>query len=428
MENKKGNYEDNSESSLDDTTNDNASAFDLDDDDDAFNDVKGSIEESDAETDVDNLLAGSQDKHDDKKESTKKERSERRKKIFVWSFFLLLFALIVVAIVIGNNTTSGSEGDGDNGDNQVGVENPPPPLGLEDNTQYEAPPPVVSDNVNQAAIPIEKDDYARYNNEVVSDGLSEWAEIYELTRGGSIENDEYDYAIGNFGDTAQDTEVEELGEGETPALRELIETSTTANSIAGYAGNFPSRYEGYTNYVGDERLEDGTHNPMYSFVLREDLLFAFGHHVERLINPVYGNWWIWQHGGENATTNIESFLFEDMFTEEWWNENITESDKSNLPVFADWDHNDYGRDDLWDGIRWVGEVTNNNVTTIQTQNGTSFDIRSQMDILFTAYDDEGETLERTGTLTIVLTPNYEDDRVINYRLLISEADLVMDDE
>lgn len=91
--------------------------------------------------------------------------------------------------------------------------------------------------------------------------------------------------------------------------------------------------------------EDGEFelNPRYVDFVQEDIKIAYSVYVNRLINPEFGMWGhIQSIEGRNIAIHPDFGGMKDMFTDEWWAENIkvkdyNQKDYSKLPILADWD-------------------------------------------------------------------------------------------
>lgn len=194
-------------------------------------------------------------------------------------------------------------------------------------------------------------------------------------------------------------------------------------NIESVAQQYPSRADNYTSNPDFVYLEDGSFNPFYSLLTTEDVEYFFGNSVQRFLNPVFGEWGMFQHPEGPFDSVVEGFPadnFRSLFTEDWWNENIENGDASNLPVLADWNEDDYGGLDLvQNNERWFGEITSHDISV----EGSSADteILSSMGVEYTSYDSSGGTVSREGTLEITVVPNIEDLSDPDNRLIISDV-------
>lgn len=198
--------------------------------------------------------------------------------------------------------------------------------------------------------------------------------------------------------------IEDLMRKEFPAIRNA-------------ASQYPSRAEGYVNNPDQVYLPDGSYNPMYSFVLSEDIEFFFGHSVQRLLNPLYGDWVDLTLGLDNKNSTIAQRKFGDMFSSDYFAENIKDNNISALPILANWDNQSY--EDF--GREWYGEMED---VKIVFQDGTEvFD--ATIDVKYSRFASNGSVDEKKGILTLTASPNYESPEDTNNRYVITNAKLSM---
>lgn len=94
------------------------------------------------------------------------------------------------------------------------------------------------------------------------------------------------------------------------------------------------------NLIDDPRFattEDGRINPDYSYITMENVMPLIRDDVERLINPVYGNWWIAQYADRIAANNAAG-TFNDMTGQS--PKNMREV-RNVLDLYADWNGDFY---------------------------------------------------------------------------------------
>lgn len=94
------------------------------------------------------------------------------------------------------------------------------------------------------------------------------------------------------------------------------------------------------NLVDDPRFattKDGRINPDYSYITMENVMPLIRDDVERLINPVYGNWWIAQYPDRIAANNAAG-AFNDMTGQS--PKNMREV-RNILDLYADWNGDFY---------------------------------------------------------------------------------------
>lgn len=120
---------------------------------------------------------------------------------------------------------------------------------------------------------------------------------------------------------------------------------TTANTKAIKAASanaslsLPSK-QSNPNLIDDPRFattKDGRINPDYSYITMENVMPLIRDDVERLINPVYGNWWIAQYPDRIAANNAAG-TFNDMIEQR--PKNMREV-RNVLDLYADWNGDFY---------------------------------------------------------------------------------------
>lgn len=109
---------------------------------------------------------------------------------------------------------------------------------------------------------------------------------------------------------------------------------------------YPSVTEGFTSDPNNMYDEDGLPNIYYSTATREDIKFLVVQYLNRLYNPMFGNWIQYQYGKDHKTSNMSDQIYGDMFTDSY-----IEKNKENMPFYTDKEGNDYG-------IKW----SNNDVS------------------------------------------------------------------
>lgn len=295
---------------------------------------------------------------------------------------------------------------------------------LEDDAASEA-----SDAPSDEGFPTDLDLYLRegYNSVENQQALNSWEDEYlDLDSWEELETDDgvisfEDWDVEANSPTDERRELSPGDEGYEEAQGWIYRDNAESAYRSGYIGdisqNWPSRGMGYTNNPELEQLEDGSLNPWYSYVVAEDVQWFFGHNLQRLLNPVYGGWFYWHEAPEEiGLTN-----FRELFTADWWDENIENGDVSNLPIYADWDNNNYGLDNEVGTYGWFGEVTDAEVEITEGEDGLSV-IDATLYIEYSALSG-GDTISRDAQLDIQVIPNTEDTEDINNRMLISSAQL-----
>lgn len=271
---------------------------------------------------------------------------------------------------------------------------------------------VFSDDYDPVPLPVDKPDYAQHDHRLISGGLGEWARLYSEGNAHTSSDDIAD------ADSILDLDS-------SLDARQLVENSQLDTPVGFFSSHFASRSAGYSNRKEDMYHDDGSRNWEYSYVLAEDIQFLFGHHIERLLNPVYGDWVDLQYG---ETEGFNYNQFRQLFTKRWWNANIVEGDPSNLPLFADWEgdgYSDYTDEELSaDGSpRWVGEIEDYDFELIETNEGRSFEIEATLDINFVSWIEGRGSVTQKAQLDITIVPNYDRTDLYSYRTILDSAEL-----
>lgn len=286
---------------------------------------------------------------------------------------------------------------------------------------------------SEQGFPMELDGYLEegYNSANNEESLnayeSSWSDTEdwnppELDENGTVTFDEWDQEANAPADPRRELSPGDDGYAEAQGwiYRDNAEQEYRDGYIGDIAQYWPSREQGFTNNSELFHLEDGSMNPWFSYVVAEDVQWFFGNNLQRLLNPVYGGWF-YDH---SEPKNIDLTLMQELFTDEWWNENIVEGDASNLPIYADWEDNDYGVDDVG-SYGWFGDITDTNLEVAQNDEGDNI-INGRIFIEYHAVDSDNDSLEtREAQLDIQVIPNREDPADVNNRLLINEAELTM---
>lgn len=285
----------------------------------------------------------------------------------------------------------------------------------------------------EEGFPVDIDEYLKtgYNSVENTSFTNAWEDEYLDPNGwqpletedGVIEFDDWDVEANAPSDPRRDLSPGD--EGYEDAMGWIYRDNAEQEYRHGYIGdiaqNWPAREMGYTNNPDREVDDDGMPNPWYSYVLAEDVQWFFGNNLQRIINPVYGGWFYDHENPQDMDTSV----FRELFTEGWWEENIEDGDASNLPIFADWNNDSYGGQEVGT-YGWFGEVVDSNVEVVPDEEGYSV-INATLDLEYSALSSGGDTITREAQLDIQVIPNQEDTDDINNRFLISNAQLTVED-
>lgn len=144
--------------------------------------------------------------------------------------------------------------------------------------------------------------------------------------------------------------------------REKIANSLDKTNFLYMTSVYPSVAEGFTSDPNSMYDEDGLPNIYYSTATKEDIKFLVIQYLNRLYNPVFGNWTEYQYGKDYKTSEMSDQIYGDMFTDDY-----IEKNKTNMPFYTDREGNDYGL--KWNNKdvskpRFVGTVSD--ITKLET--------------------------------------------------------------
>ena len=210
-------------------------------------------------------------------------------------------------------------------------------------------------------------------------------------------------------------------------LEAWVQTDAQAQGILN--SGFASASGDVTDDTTEALLKDGTPNPKYSFLTSDNVKQNYSSYVNRLINPVFGTWGDLQYSKNNPKSNAAATLLRDMFTDDWWYANTKAGeDYSKVPVFADWNANDYGmkfKDEKGSQGRWFGEVVSENIRTNQNSDGSFKNIELTANIKYSAYSSDGSIATKMGVLKLTMVQNPSTDNNPTNRILINNATLTI---
>jgi hypothetical protein len=211
-------------------------------------------------------------------------------------------------------------------------------------------------------------------------------------------------------------------------LRKSILKHIEATELYSASNTLPSAAAGYTSDDSKQLLPDGTMNPKYSYWTAEVLQYESGQYIERLINPRFGGWEMYQYPGNKAASNFNLDLISDMFTESWYEKNSEKPLSEYVPVLSDWSSDSYGMKDdlLTTGSRWYGEMQSSETKLVYNDETQQYDVSVIAKIKYTAWNKDQSKLEKNGTLTLNLVPNIDRNESDN-KVLIDSASLNMEE-
>lgn len=201
--------------------------------------------------------------------------------------------------------------------------------------------------------------------------------------------------------------------------------STNGSGLKDDSGILPYEAAGYTSDDSKQRLEDGSINPSYSFWTAESFTAEVAVMQERLLNPTFGGWGLVQYPAYPGNISYNSDILGDMFTPEFENRNADKQFSEYMPIYADWNGDNYGGNDslLETGPRWYGEITNSSYEFVWNDSENAYDVNVTADVKFTAWAKNQSKLEKNGRLTLKLVANTEDTQDTGHKVLIDDASL-----
>jgi hypothetical protein len=212
------------------------------------------------------------------------------------------------------------------------------------------------------------------------------------------------------------------------SLKKDILTSLSGSELNSSGNVLPSETSGFTADSSKETLEDGSLNVRYSYWTAEVFQSEVGGYLERLLNPTFGGWEMYQHNGIGSSGYFDTALISDMFTDRWVSENADKPTSEYVPVFADWDANDYGLSDtlLTTGSRWIGTVTSSDTVFTYDEAKLQYSVDLTAQVKFVAWTKDQSKLEKKGTLTLRLVANADKLNASDHKVLIDSANLKME--
>jgi hypothetical protein len=175
-------------------------------------------------------------------------------------------------------------------------------------------------------------------------------------------------------------------------------------------------------------LSDGTTNPEYSFLTAENVTEQVRDDMERIVNPIYGNWTGMQSkyriGSDGNTMPSPLNSFTDMFADDRVSSVSTLDEnaaKSIIPLEADWNKDDFGGKTTNSDYPWVigvlGDLTCN--YNIQSVSGDS--ITCSAPVTYTFVKSDGSKASEQKNLVIKYVPNYNNLSSSSRRILIDSV-------
>lgn len=186
--------------------------------------------------------------------------------------------------------------------------------------------------------------------------------------------------------------------------------------------NLPNQEAGYTSDPAKKKLDNGTPNPVYVSATDQDYQNSAIASIERLINPAFGAW-----VGQTYpyADSVQVDLFSDMFTPRYMSKANTEDTKSWLPIYGDWNNDNYGKMNLLDSPapRWMGQVKSSKSTFVFDKNSGSYVANVTVNVTYSAWDKSEKTIKKNGVLNLKFVVNPDPNADTLHKFLIDSASL-----
>ena len=192
--------------------------------------------------------------------------------------------------------------------------------------------------------------------------------------------------------------------------------------------SFSSEKNGFTSDKSKAENSDGTINPKYSYLTTEKVNEQYALTINMLLNPEFGSWNQAQYSDNGGKSSKTLGNLQPLFTDSWWKSNVSKNDYSKLPVYADWNANDYhGRKfaDKSNG-RWFVSLTSESISPITKNDGSFKELDITDKVTFYANGKDGKVMTKKGTLKLTMVENMAEDDSNSNRLLINQASLTID--
>lgn len=271
-------------------------------------------------------------------------------------------------------------------------------------------------------------------------------------RGELISNDNSSEIVWGFKKPAKTPEW-----ASRPFNENMLNDKDFLNNVYSYAEDYqgvltafgykPSEEHGYTSNPVDEELMDEElgitlPNNMYTYATKEDYYKAFSIYTQMLINPVFGDW-AFAEDTEQMYEGNPFDKFSNIFTDDWWNENIVaEGNYNNLPILYDWENDrfrglldDVKTNSIEYSVRssFYGEIIEDNDNYYIESNISNSDdaegneiISIDLPVTYKAFNKDSEVIEIDANLHLEFEIN-EDIVKESSRVLISNAEIKYND-
>lgn len=229
-----------------------------------------------------------------------------------------------------------------------------------------------------------------------------------------VSDSDYPVTLDDWQKSAYNPEAESV-------LDEKVLDKYKYSALWNQAAVLPPESAGFTSDVSKQYESGGKiPNPSFSYWTQERFVSETGIMLERIINPVFGDW----IGAEFSPSLLFTGGLNDMFTSDWVQK--SGSTITNYPLFVDWSNKNYGLSFKSSAIRWVGTI--NSIDTIWNYNSeiSQYEVNLTAGITYTATLSDGSTATRVGTLILTLVANPNNSmNSSDHHVLISQCALTV---
>lgn len=214
------------------------------------------------------------------------------------------------------------------------------------------------------------------------------------------------------------------GIGSDPGQFAQVVETYYGSDLDSSAGILPSEAAGFTADESRIFLEDGSINPGYSFWTKEAFVGETGVILEKFLNPTYGLWESYQGKGNDPHSIDPKELFQGVFTKRLLEEGGAVSGW--LPIYADWNGNNYGRNDLpTSGPRWFGEIVSSITEFTWDEEAEQYSAQFTGEVRFVSYTSDGKKISQDGTLSLKFVANPSGELGDGGKVLVDQANLTI---
>lgn len=194
-----------------------------------------------------------------------------------------------------------------------------------------------------------------------------------------------------------------------------------STQLANSSRRLPSEEAGFTSDPSKVKLPSGSLNPMYTTITAENYQRTVESYLERLVNPLYGNWQQYEYPEGKVSQNLELSRFSDMFSAAYMEKNKNNPYKNYIPIYADWNSDSYGmkKSLLEVGPRWIGKINSMNATFTYDAKTQQYNSDVTARISYSAWAQDQSILRKDGILKLKIVT----DTNSQTKLQITDASL-----